>query len=158
MMKSMKYAAVLALACLVSVACPIPMLDQLAVSHAKDVTAPTLLISSPAEGSAAANIVEVRGTVSDLADGGTAGKVTSLSWEVLGTAIKGTADIAADGSYVFQFETTAAGTQFTLQLTAKDWNGNVTTKTLSLTRDSASGIPGFQAVSSSKTVISTACP
>jgi hypothetical protein len=154
-MKNLRYAAACALACMVCAGCPIPMLDQLAVSHAKDVTPPTLLISSPAEGSASANIVEVRGTVSDLADGGTAGKVTSLSYEVLGTAIKGSVDIAADGSYVFQFETTSVGTQFTLQLTAKDWNGNVTTKTLSLTRDTAAAIPGFQATSSSKTVTLT---
>jgi hypothetical protein len=147
-----------ALSCLLVLACPLAMLDEAALSHAKDAIAPALTISSPAEGSLCANIVEVRGAVTDLADGGAPGKVTGLSYAVLGTALGAAVEVAEDGSFVARFETTTAGTQFTVQLTAADWNGNVSTASLSLKRDVASAVPDFTATPSNKAVTLTWSP
>jgi hypothetical protein len=147
--------ACLLCACLPCASCVLPMIDQAVLSHAKDATPPTLTILSPADGTLCANIAEVKGAVTDLADGGSPGKVASLSWKVLGTALGDAVEPAADGSFTVQFQTVTAGGSFTFQLTATDWNGNSATASVSLKRDAATAIPDFTAAASSKSVTLT---
>jgi hypothetical protein len=61
------------------ISCPNPLTKDMVV-NVKDETAPVVLISSPAEGSLCANIVEIMGKVTDAAtESGDDGSVRSLS-------------------------------------------------------------------------------
>ncbi len=143
--------AALAASCILC-SCGMTFLDASNVSRAKDSVPPVISLSSPADGFQCANIVEARGTVSDLADGTAVGKVESLSYAIPGSTVQGTAAVAADGSFVFQFETTTLGTAFVLTLTARDWNGNAGSASVSLQKTAGNSIPSFAAEASNKQV------
>ena len=131
------------------------MVEASQLDRAKDGKAPSIAVSSPSDGFVCANIVEVRGNVSDETGDGRAGRLDSLSYEVPGSAISGSVLPAADGSFVFRFATDALGTAFSLSIKAVDWNANATTTRVSLKKDSASSLPGFAVEASSRKVVLT---
>jgi hypothetical protein len=138
--------------------CP-PQLTTAMFTQATDTIAPTVTIDSPAEGSLCANVVEVTGTAVDSATKGRDdGRVRSLSYAVAGSVVSGTAEVAEDGSFDFQFSTTTLGTNFTLVVTAVDWNGNPTQAMRPLCRQSGNGIPSFTAAPGNQKVTLTWSP
>ncbi|MCX7038216.1 MAG: hypothetical protein NT005_03650 [Spirochaetes bacterium] len=123
--------------------CPVPIGKAMAV-QVRDAIAPVIAISSPAEGSVCANIVEIVGTVTDAAtESGNDGKASSLSYEVSGSTVTGEIQFSTDGTFAFQISTVTLGTNFTLSISAVDWNGNTAKVLLPLRRQSGSGIPSF---------------
>ena len=130
--------------------CPNPILKAM-LTNVKDSVSPNIVINSPAEGSCCANIVEVVGTVTDAAtSAGNDGQVRSLSYAVTGSTVVGGADFASDGSFSFQFSTVTLGTNFTLSITAVDWNGNSAVVLLPLMKQLGNGIPSFVVTSGNK--------
>jgi hypothetical protein len=128
--------------CLLS-SCPDPI-NRATATQAKDLIAPVIVITSPAEGCLCANIVEITGKVTDAAtEAGNDGKASSLSFEVAGSTVSGTIPFASDGAFVFQISTVTLGTNFTLAISAADWNGNTAQVLLPLRKQSGSGIPSF---------------
>ena len=133
--------------------CPSPI-DVAILNRIKDNTGPVIVITSPADGSNCANIVQVNGTVADSATAtGDDGGVTSLSYEILGTTTAADLTLETDGSFSFQFTANSFGDTFTLAVTAMDWNGNSTTESIILHREAGSGLPSFTAVAGNKSVI-----
>jgi hypothetical protein len=146
-------AALLSLALLS--ACDMNMASGAMLDRAKDLTPPKLLLSSPTEGDACANIVEVRGSVSDIAANGAKGEVASLAYQVPGSAVGGQVEIAANGDFAFQFLTETLGGSFLLSLEAKDWNSNSASASLNLQKAIGDGIPSFSvSVSNKRAVLS----
>lgn len=151
----LRAAAAAAAACVLS-ACNLLFLDDSAVSRAKDKTPPAISIVSPSDGFQCANIVEVVGSVSDATNSnGAAGKVASLSYAVPGSALSGTAAVAADGTFSFQLSTATLGATFTLTLTAVDWNGNSAAASLNLLKASGNSLPSFAAEAGNKKIVFT---
>ncbi len=111
----------------------------------KDVTAPGIELSWPAEGSSYASTVVVTGTVTDKTDENDesgSGAVVKVSYEILNTDIVG--DAVLDGnSFTFSFSTRQLSGTLSVRITVTDWNGNTTTKTLTLYDNGA--IPDFYA-------------
>lgn len=135
------------------ISCPVPF-SEIMVRTLHDELPPTITISSPAEESYCANIVEVTGFVSDQSGSDeTEGDVISLVYEVSGTSVAGEALIAADGAFSFQFSTTSLGTNFTLKITVVDWNANETEYLLPLRRLSENGVPSLIATASNKEIV-----
>jgi hypothetical protein len=123
--------------------CPEPIGKATAV-QVRDVIAPVIVISSPAEGSLCANVVEIAGTVTDAAtESGNDGKAASMSYEVSGSTVAGEIQFSPNGSFAFQISTVTLGTNFTLSITAVDWNGNTAKVLLPLSKQSGSGIPSL---------------
>ena len=137
-------------------ACKLNMISDTVLSRAEDTVAPTLTISSPTDGFLCANIVEVHGLVSDKANGGKSGKVSSLSYEIPGSTIGGSIPMAADGSFTCQFDTDSLGTSFFLTIKAVNWNSNTTHSSINL-KKSATGstLPSFAAAATSKKLVLT---
>jgi hypothetical protein len=148
-------AALCAAAIVLLEGCPTPLTAAM-FAQASDDIAPTVTIDSPAEGSLCANIVEVKGTAVDSATAGKAdGRVRSLAYAVSGSVVGGAAEVAADGSFSFQFSTTTLGTSFTLAVTAVDWNGNPGQAMRPLRRQSGNGVPSFAAAPDNQMVTLT---
>ena len=95
---------------------------------------PVLTITSPAEGDYYRSIVNVSGSVSDLADlSSSLGEIKSITWELTGTALGGEITIQDNGSFSFDFPTAGLTGTITLKLTAVDWNDNSISETVQLT-------------------------
>lgn len=125
--------------------CPNPLTPTM-TRNVKDTIDPVIEIYSPGEGSTCANIVEVVGRVTDDATvGGDDGQVRSVTYLVAGSTIAGTVPFDSDGAFRFQFPTVTLGSNFTLVVTAVDWNGNAVDVSLSLRRQAGNGIPSFSA-------------
>ncbi len=111
----------------------------------KDITAPGIELSWPAEGSSYASTVVVTGTVTDKTDENDesgSGAVVKVSYEILNTDIVG--DAVLDGnSFTFSFSTRQLSGTLSVRITVTDWNGNTTVKTLTLYDNGA--IPDFYA-------------
>ncbi|OHD20896.1 MAG: hypothetical protein A2Y38_06540 [Spirochaetes bacterium GWB1_59_5] len=135
--------------------CSALLLDQTVLAQAKDTVAPVVAIISPVDGYACANIVQVQGTVNDLTNDGSEGRITQLAFEVPGSLISGSAIPDAAGNFIFQFKADSLGTSFLVKVNAEDWNGNSTTAGISLIRDAKSSIPSFITEISSKKVVLT---
>ncbi|MFH2115409.1 MAG: hypothetical protein ABIJ86_12970, partial [Spirochaetota bacterium] len=134
-------------------ACDLVMIDDAHLGQATDTTAPELTIVSPTEGFVCPNIIEITGTVSDLANNGNSGRVASLSWEVPGTSARAASTpIDADGSFVIQLETVGLGSTFLVSFAATDWNGNIVTRTLSLIKNQNNSLPSFSVIPRNKSV------
>ena len=152
-MKHLLNTTMMAVLSLAAAACNFTMIDSSQLGRVLDTTSTELTISSPAEGFACANIVEIRGKVADATNDGDIGRITALSWEVPGTAVRATSTpIETDGSFIIQFETLSLSSSFSFTLTAVDWNGNTTTRTLSLVKDAGDSLPSFSAVPRNKGV------
>jgi hypothetical protein len=137
---SKRYSLLLVLIPSLFYSCPSPLKSTM-ISRLNDSVAASIEIQSPADMNYYATWVEVTGRVTDSADDAdSAGEVRSLSYEVLGTALGGTVSVEATGDFRFGFSALGFSTTLTIRLTAMDWNGNVSTKTLSL-RKGSSDIP-----------------
>ena len=134
----------LAGSCFVMLSCPNP-LDEAMLLHVKDAIGPVITVLSPAEGSSYAATVVVTGRVrDDSTASGDPGAVESMLYEVLGTALSGDIAVSPDGQFSFQFSTTNLSGTVVVRITAKDWNGNPVTASLTLVDQGA--IPSFSAL------------
>jgi hypothetical protein len=137
-----KSVLVVMLPCII-VSCPNLIIKSM-VTQVKDAIAPSIVVSSPAEGSVCANVVEVVGRVTDAATAaGNDGTVRSLSYAVTGSSVAGQIQFASDGTFSFQFSTVTLGTNFTLTIAAGDWNNNTAQVLLPLQKQSGNGIPSL---------------
>jgi hypothetical protein len=135
--------------------CIPPVIDSSGKARVTDKIAPTITLTSPQDGSPYSSAIQVMGLAKDLADSsGTPGHVATLTYEVLASNTKGSAGVAADGTFDFTFLAGSLHGPITLRITATDWNGNSIQSSLSLV-DSGNGIPGFSAVATSGTVTLT---
>lgn len=136
-------AAAIAACCFGILSCPNPLNEEMLL-HVKDQIGPVITILSPANGSSYAATVVVSGTVRDFsASSGEAGKVKSLRYEALATALAGDVDVSENGAFSFWFSTTNLSGSIVIKLTAEDWNGNI--KEASLTLVDQGAIPSFAA-------------
>ena len=136
--------------------CPVQISGQTMVTQVKDSIAPSIVITSPAEGSLCANIVEIVGQGHRCGDGvGKRRQVRSLSYAVSGSTVSGQVDFAADGTFIFQFSTVTLGTNFTLAITAVDWNGNTAQVSAAPAQAAGNGIPSFAVSPGNKQVTLT---
>jgi hypothetical protein len=138
---------------LLTTSCPIPLTEDL-FKKVTDEINPVIVITSPESGSSYASIVLVEGTVTDATTAaGDLGTVDSLSFSVLSTNISETVEFNDEGSFSFTFSTSGLSGSFTVQIMAKDKNGNVQTASITLVDEGA--IPSFNAEPQNKSVILT---
>ncbi len=132
---------------LLMTSCPNPIPTTLA-NQVSDETGPVIAITSPAERDEYGTIVQMTGTVTD-GDPPAAANVTSCRYEVRGTSVSGAFTPADDGTFSVLFATRATdgarlmdGT-VTLEVSAVDWNGNVSAETVELVPASTGDVTGF---------------
>lgn len=142
------YFAFIPLSILLS-SCPSPLTEDI-VLGARDTEPPVISISSPAEYSSYSRVIRIEGTVSDTAGAGRAGRIDSLSYEILSHTASKPAIVAADGSFVIE-EPNDLRTNVTVLLRAVDWNGNQTETRLPLVYP-GNDIPSFSAEEGSRTI------
>ena len=111
------------------------------VDGARDATPPVISVSSPAEYSSYARTILIQGSVSDLAGPGKAGRVESLSYEILSHTAPKPASLASDGSFLVS-EPNDLRENIVVLLKALDWNGNEAEYRLPLTYP-GNEIPSF---------------
>jgi len=128
-----------------------PFTEEL-LNNVKDKVPPVITITSPASGSYYQANVLVSGTVVDYADDDVPGRVVSLSYEVLSTQIKDDASFDSSGNFSFYFNTTGLSGSLTFELTAMDWNGNISKEQCMLS-DGGSDIPSFEVVPESNSFL-----
>lgn len=145
------YFALIPLAFLLS-SCPSPLTEDI-VLGARDTEPPVISISSPAEYSSYSRVIRIEGTVSDTAGAGRAGRIDSLSYEILSHTASKQASVAADGGFVIE-EPNDLRTNVTVLLRAVDWNGNQTETRLPLVYP-GNDIPSFAAEEGSRTIALT---
>lgn len=130
---------------LLLVSCPLPITDAVLL-HVKDGLAPTIVITSPEDGSFCPQTVVVTGTVVDPStDDGLEGQVRSVTYEILATEIGGEIEPGTLGDFTFDFPTTNLPSTFVLRITATDWNGNSGDETITLNILDGDDIPSFTA-------------
>ncbi len=133
-------------------ACPNELVpfDSQVVNQVKDEIAPVISITYPEDNCAYSKTILITGTASDsMTILGDTGKVVSIKYEILGTALSGTVVPASEGggfSFLIQ-SSSFTGNNITINLTAEDQNGNKTIETLNLIYqnsdiDSFSILPG----------------
>lgn len=142
------YFAFIPLAFLLS-SCPSPLTEDI-VLGARDTEPPVISISSPAEYASYSRVIRIEGTVSDTAGAGRAGRIDSLSYEILSHTASKPASVAADGGFVIE-EPNDLRTNVTVLLRAVDWNGNQTETRLPLVYP-GNDIPSFSAEEGSRTI------
>lgn len=124
----------MAAAALALISCPNPI-DEAAVSQAHDSVAPSVVLTAPDDQSSYAAAVIVQGQVQDLTDIGTVGRIAQLSYEIVPATLPGgdiTGQLAADGSFSFQFATTGFSGSMLIKVRAEDWNGNESESSITL--------------------------
>lgn len=139
--------AVLTVFCSIAViafiSCPTPLSKEMAL-QVKDTIAPGITILSPADGSYCAKTVVVSGIVSDAStENDDTGELSSLSYEILSSALSGEIPINEDETFSFSFSTTTLSSTFVLKLTASDWNDNYIEKSITLKLMEGNDIPSF---------------
>lgn len=133
--------------------CSFNFADDKLVERATDSVSPVITVSKPESGSACANLVEVSGTVTDITSKGGNGTVTSLSWEIPNTSLEEPSiPIRDNGTFTFILDAGELFGNFTLSLTATDWNGNITVKSVSLLREAGNTLPSFRVSPGNKTL------
>jgi hypothetical protein len=122
--------------------CPQPFTGSI-LQQVKDTVIPDIVIFSPEDGSSYAATVIVTGRVTDHSfEAG--GEVRRLFFELTPPTIPPTEiPIESDGSFSFSFATANMAGPLVITLHAEDWNGNVSTKTVTLLDEGA--IPSFTA-------------
>jgi hypothetical protein len=125
--------------------CPSPISNSI-VSQKRDEGAPSITITSPADGDFYTELVTITGKVGDdSASGGEIGEIRSLSYEVIGPL--GTFELSelsfnTDGLFTFQFATANIDGSAVVKITAMDWNENVGEYSITL-KDPGNDIPSF---------------
>ena len=130
--------------------CPNPIPVELA-TQITDTDGPVITITGPSYGSAYSTVVQVRGTVTDGGDGdgATGAQVAECTYSVLGTIVEGSFEIDGEGTFNFLFPTrdvdgtTLVAGPATIEITARDWNGNQSTKSVQIVPVAAGDVPGF---------------
>ena len=128
-------------AALLTLSCGNPITTDLA-RRIKDDVIPTIVITSPADGSYYATIVEIIGTVTDSSNDGEEGGIGSVAYEVLSTDVAGFAEVTAPG-FRIAFATDALAGNLSIRIEAVDWNGNRSEVILNLI-EGDSDIPLFE--------------
>ncbi|MCK4516829.1 MAG: hypothetical protein KAU31_16320, partial [Spirochaetaceae bacterium] len=130
--------------------CPNPIPVELA-TQITDTQGPVIVITEPADRSEYSTVVRVSGKVTDGGDGDgpTATQVAECTYSVPGTTVEGSFEIDGEGAFNFLFATRDAdGTTFvagpaTIEITARDWNGNQSTTSVQIVPPAAGDVPGF---------------
>ncbi len=139
-MKSLPWAP--ALLALLLAACPLP-LNRQEVDSALDQVPPVITVASPAENASFGRTILITGSVSDDSDAkGNAGRVTSLTYEILSHQLPASASLADNGTFSISFNTTLTE-NIVIELKVTDWNGNSSSFRLPLTYE-GNDIPSFQ--------------
>ena len=135
--------------------CPLPI-DELMVEQLKDDVTPSVVIDSPSDESYYAATVVVTGSATDATGGASGeGQIKSLSYETIPAMTPGgEIDVAEDGSFSFSFATTGFTGSMIVRLTAEDWNGQVSSTSITL-RYGGNGIPSLSAVPDNKKITLT---
>lgn len=140
-MNARKVALAWALLLIVAVlaSCPNPI-DQAMVITMNDSIAPVITITSPDPGTGYANTVTVTGTIMDSAATANDGRggLAECGWELYQSVRPGTPnplDVDDDGTFVFTADTRGLTAEISIDVIAKDTNGNVTVYTIDLTDD-----------------------
>ena len=134
------------------VGCSAPFTADL-LAQAQDTTVPAVTVSTPADESFYAKTVLVQGSATDATDDpNVAGEIATLTYEIPAAGISESVDLADDGTFEFQFSTSAfTGDSITLVISAADANGNTGTLSRSLLYGGSdiatfSSVPGNQQV------------
>ncbi len=135
--------------------CPAPIMTEL-VDSVRDLSPPVIAVISPGEYAPYSRVLAIEGTVSDLAAPGRAGKVSSLSYEILSHSAPKEAIIGTDGTFSIA-ESNDLRENIVVLLKATDWNGNVAEYRLPLTFP-GNEIPSFSSTEGNKEVALTWSP
>ena len=139
----------MALASLILSGCPSPITDDI-VTGSRDLTPPSIVVTSPSEYASYSRLISVEGAVYDMAERDRPGRVESLSYEIVGhTAVK-TIVINPDGSFNIA-EPNDLRENVVVLIKAVDWNGNEAEHRLPLTFP-GNEIPSFTSTESSREV------
>lgn len=109
--------------------CPNPIGDVLAKQIA-DADVPNIAVTSPVDGGVYSGTVAVKGSIAD-ADG----DVKNLQVRVPAAEIDEAVELGEDGSFSYSFSSYGITETILITLTARDWNGNESTKTITLFND-----------------------
>jgi len=109
--------------------CPNPIGDILAKQIA-DADVPNIAITSPTDGGVYGGTVVIEGSVADAG-----GDVKSLAVAVPVAEIKETVELDEEGEFSYSFSAHGITETILITLTAKDWNGNESSKTITLFND-----------------------
>lgn len=109
--------------------CPNPIPISLGTQLA-DAEAPTIVITAPRDGDSYGPSVTVAGTVVD-ADGPP--PLVKLLADAAG--IDQQVEVAADGTFSFQFDTAGVSDALPIRIETRDWNGNTSEATITLVND-----------------------
>ena len=138
---------VAAVAVLLLLGCPNPIPTDLA-GQINDTTGPVITVDEPLDGSEYSTVVQVRGAVAD-GESGDADRIGECRYSIANASVSGDFSVDESGAFVFTFATlNSDGARLidglvTLQLSASDWSGNVSTSTLELVPGSTGDVPGF---------------
>ena len=122
------------------------------LSLENDLAGPYVEFVSPADYSGYSTIIQVIGSVTDAEGLSTTNEVSACSYRVPGTGLGGNLDLNQDGAFGFDVVTRLPdGTQIlsgpvTIEVSARDWNGNSSSATLTLIAASSGDIPGFTVI------------
>jgi hypothetical protein len=148
-MKSPLRAAAL-LPLLLLAACPLPLSRQ-DVDSALDEVPPVITVASPSENASFGRTILITGTVSDDSNAkGNAGRVASLTYEILSHQNPVAATLTGNGSFSISFNTTLTE-NIVIELQATDWNGNTSSFRLPLTYE-GNDIPSFRVTAGNRQV------
>lgn len=139
-MRSRRLALSLASAAVLLVSCP-NRFDPVLSRQAADTSAPSIVLTTPMDGSTYQSTVTVAGTVSD----GVTGRVGSLTLSVPVAEIDASLTVDGDGTFTHAFSTAGISRAVVMTLTATDWNGNAAELVVTLFNDAAG--PGIAVVS-----------
>jgi len=138
-------------------ACPAPFEQQDLVAGF-DETPPIITLTTPIDGDSYGSAIYVSGTVTDTADSGAPGQVSSLTCAVVSLLPSTSVTInASDGSFGFLVDCGTFSGTIVLELTARDWNGNELVHTVNLV-DVESDIPSFQLVPGNEKITASWSP
>gem|GEM_PF-5477958 len=138
-------------------ACPAPFEQQDLVAGF-DESPPIIALATPIDGDSYGSAVYVSGTVTDTADSGAPGQVSSLTCAVVSLLPSTAVTLnASDGSFGFLVDCGTFSGTIVLELTARDWNGNELVHTVNLV-DVESDIPSFQLVPGNEKITASWSP
>ena len=133
--------------------CPNPFEEALATQVA-DGQGPAITITSPEPETYFSATTTVSGTILDRDAAGSvieaaAGKITSASYRVRSSDVTGSIEVASDGGFSVDIDTTFFSRTITIDIAATDYAGNTTTEALQLFYD-AQGPATFATRSSAR--------
>ena len=134
--------------------CPAP-LEPGILQILEDVDAPVINITSPADYSEYATVIELRGSLADDFIGNTTVETEPLiEYSIPGTSISGNTPVnLEDGSFSADIDVSTLDGNHTITVTATDPNGNSAVKTINIVKPLLGGdISGFQVIPGNRRV------